>query len=188
MTTLYNLPIELHYNILYNLKVTDIFELCAVNKFYNNICNDLGFWKNYYNLKYNQYININNVYELKQLLYVKENYNDIIESNNCNYWYLYENPLLQNNEDFWEYYYKNYLPPYIIIPATSYQNIARTITVFLNLVYEDDLKYFIDDLGNITEPEPEFEKNVTEITEISPTEFILKFKNNSSKRYILASD
>ena len=188
MSTLNNLPIELHYNILYNLKVKDILELCLVNKFYKNICNNILFWKTYYYHLYNQHINIDNVDDLKQLLYIKENYVDIIESNNYNYWSLSNIPLLKNNEDFWEFYYKNYLPPYIIIPATTYQNIARTITVFFNLINQDLLKFYIDDSGDLTEPEDGFEKNVTEITEISPAEFILKFKNNVIKRYILVTD
>ena len=45
------LPIEINYQILKNLQLSDVLNFCQINKFYANLCRDSVFWKNLINAR-----------------------------------------------------------------------------------------------------------------------------------------
>lgn len=42
------LPNELNFNILINVPINDLIEICQVNMKYNDICHNDYFWKSYF--------------------------------------------------------------------------------------------------------------------------------------------
>lgn len=44
------------YNVLYNLPVNDILNMCQINKQFASVCNDEYYWKNKFNLDYHDYV------------------------------------------------------------------------------------------------------------------------------------